>query len=98
MEKSSAARMVRQTFQNPFDKESFVYFIKSLLNHIELAPFIYRGNFIPDAYKPYIKTLERIGKYQDKDGKKIDYLLFVLKKKHRLNEPGQCREILLLGI
>ncbi|MCD6284051.1 class I SAM-dependent DNA methyltransferase, partial [bacterium] len=84
MEKSSAVRIVRQTFQNPFDKESFVYFIKSLLNHIELAPFIYRGNFIPDAYKPYIKTLERIGKYQDKDGKKIDLLIVHLKKETSL--------------
>jgi len=84
MEKSSAARIVRQTFQNPFDKESFVYFIKNLLNHIEPAPFIYRGNFIPDAYEPYIKTLERIGKYQDKDGKKIDLLIVRLKKETSL--------------
>jgi len=84
MEKTSAARIVRQTFQNPFNKESFVYFIKSLLNHIEPAPFIYRGNFIPDAYEPYIKTLERIGKYQDKDGKKIDLLIVRLKKETSL--------------
>lgn len=84
MEESSANRIVRQTFQNPFDKESFVYFIKSLLNHIESAPFIYRGNFIPDAYEPYIKTLERIGKYQDKDDKKIDLLIVRLKKETSL--------------
>ena len=84
MEKSSATRIVRQTFQNPFDKESFVYFIKSLLNHIEPAPFIYRGNLIPDAYESYIKTLERIGKYQDKDDKKIDLLIVRLKKETSL--------------
>ena len=84
MDKTSAIKIVRQTFQNPFDKESFVYFIKSLLNHIEPAPFIYRGNFIPDAYEPYIKTLERIGKYQDKDGKKIDLLIVRLKKETSL--------------
>ena len=84
MEKSSATRIVRQAFQNPFNKESFIYFIKSLLNHIEPAPFIYRGNFIPDAYEPYIKTLERIGKYQDKDDKKIDLLIVHLKKETSL--------------
>jgi len=84
MEKSSAAKIVSQTFQNPFDRDSFVYFIKSLLNHIEAAPFVYRGNFIPDAYKPYIKTLERIGKYQDKDDKKIDLLIVHLKKEKSL--------------
>ncbi len=84
MEKSSAIRIIRKTFQNPFDREIFVYFIKSLLNHIEPAPFIYRGNFIPDAFAPYIKTLERIGKYQDKDDKKIDLLIVYLKKEKSL--------------
>jgi len=84
MDKTSAIKIIRQTFQNPFDKESFVYFIKNLLNYIEPAPFIYRGNFIPDAYKPYIKTFERIGKYQDKDGKKIDLLIVRLKKETSL--------------
>jgi len=84
MEKSSAAKIVSQTFQNPFNKDSFVYFIKSLLNHIEPAPFVYRGKYIPDAYKPYIKTLERIGKYQDKNDKKIDLLIVHLKKETSL--------------
>ena len=84
MEKSSAAKIISQTFQNPFNKDSFVYFIKSLLNYIEPASFIYRGNFIPDAYKSYIKTLERIGKYQDKDDKKIDLLIVHLKKEKSL--------------
>jgi len=84
MEKNSAAKIISQTFQNPFNKDSFVYFIKNLLNHIEPASFIYRGNFIPDAYKPYIKTLERIGKYQDKDDKKIDLLIVHLKKETSL--------------
>ena len=84
MEKTSAAKIVSQTFQNPFNKDSFIYFIKSLLNHIEPAPFIYRGNFIPDAYESYIKTLERIGKYQDRDDKKIDLLIVHLKKETSL--------------
>ena len=84
MEKSSATKIVSQTFQNTFNKDSFVYFIKSLLNHIEPAPFVYRGNFIPDAYEPYIKTFERIGKYQDKDDKKIDLLIVHLKKEKSL--------------
>jgi len=84
MEKILAAKIVSQTFQNSFSKDSFVYFIKSLLNHIDSAPLIYRGNSIPDVYKPYIKTLERIGKYQDKDDKKIDLLIVHLKKKKSL--------------
>ncbi|RUA10795.1 MAG: hypothetical protein DSY82_04385 [Flavobacteriia bacterium] len=58
--------------------------IKNLLNHIEEAPFIYRGNFIPKAFNPYIKTLERIGKYKDAEGKELDILIVKLKKETSL--------------
>jgi len=84
MNKDFARQLIKKTFQNPFDKGRFVYFFKNLLNHFEDAPFIYRGNFIPDAYKPYIKTLERIGKYQDEEDKKIDLLIVYLKKEKSL--------------
>ncbi|MFW6172644.1 MAG: Eco57I restriction-modification methylase domain-containing protein [Elusimicrobiota bacterium] len=84
MDKNAARQLIRKTFQNPFRKDSFVYFIKNLLNYIEDAPFIYRGNFIPDAFNSYIKTLERIGKYQDPEDKQIDILIVHLKKESSL--------------
>jgi hypothetical protein len=84
MNKDEAKQLVRETFQNPFDKDRFYRFTKELLNHFEDAPFIYRGNYIPDAYDPYIQTLERIGKYQDPEGKKIDILVARLKKETSL--------------
>lgn len=84
MDKNTARQLIRETFQNPFSKDSFVYFVKNLLNHIEDAPFIYRGNFIPDAFNSYIKTLERIGKYQDPEDKQIDILIVHLKKEGSL--------------
>jgi hypothetical protein len=82
-----ARNLVKDTFENDFDKNRFYYFIKNLLNEIEEQDkdrFIYRGNFIPDAYKPYIKTLERIGKYQDSKRNKIDLLIVQLKKETSL--------------
>lgn len=84
MDKNTARHLIRKTFQNAFSKDSFVYFIKNILNYIEDAPFIYRGNFIPDAFNSYIKTLERIGKYQDSEGKFIDILIVQLKKESSL--------------
>ena len=84
MDKETTGKLITKTFQDSFNKESFVHFIKNLLNHIQPAHFIYRGNSIPDAYKPYIKTLERIGKYQDKEDKKIDLLIVQLKKETSL--------------
>ena len=80
MDKQQAQNIVRETFENPFDKGRFVGFVKNLLNSIEDAPFTYKGNFIPDAYEQYISTLERIGKYTT-GGHKIDILVVRLKKK-----------------
>ena len=79
MEKKVASQIVSDTFNTSFQKEKFVYFVKNLLNHLEEAPFVYRGNYIPDAYSQYINTLERIGKYTDGENK-IDVLIVNLKK------------------
>jgi len=84
MDKESARRLIKDTFQNPFDKNRFIYFVKNLLNHIEEKTFIYRGKFIPDAYKPYISAFERIGKYEDDEKNKIDILIVQLKKETSL--------------
>ncbi len=81
MERKQANKIVKDTFENPFNKEQFVYFIKNLLNHIEETPgTLYRGNYIPDAYAPYVNTLERLGKYLDADERSIDVLIVNLKK------------------
>jgi len=85
MNKDTAKRLVQETLQNSFDKERFTFFSKNLFNHIKETPqTIYRGNFIPDAYKPYIKTLDRIGKYEDPEKHKIDILVIHLKRKPSL--------------
>ncbi|OQX51242.1 hypothetical protein B5M47_01655 [candidate division CPR3 bacterium 4484_211] len=87
MQIKQAQNLVKDTFENRFDKNRFYYLIKNLLNEIEEEDkdrFVYRGNFIPDAYKPYIKTLERIGKYQDPKHNKIDLLIVQLKKETSL--------------
>ncbi len=81
MDKDFAAKIVRKTFQNSFDKNSFVYFIQNLFNHIEIEDkHPYSGNFIPDPYKPFISTLKRVAKYVDSNDKKIDILVVNLKR------------------
>lgn len=79
MDRSQSQNIVKDTFQNAFSKERFVYFVKNLLNNIEEATFIYRGKYIPDAYQDYINTFERIGKYSDGQAK-IDLLIVHLKR------------------
>lgn len=85
MDKYEAGQLVRDTLQNSFDRNRFYYFIKNLLNRFdEEATFVYRGNYIPDAYKLYIDTLERVGKYEDPEGNKIDILIVRLNKESSL--------------
>ncbi len=83
MDKNQAQKIIRDTFENSFDKSSFTGFIKNLLNRVDNAPFTYQGNYIPDAYKQYIKTLERIGKFSDGENN-IDILVITLQKETSL--------------
>ena len=79
MDKQQAQELIKETFESSFDKSGFTNFIKNLLNRIDDAPFIYQGNYIPDAYKQYIKKLERIGKFSDGENR-IDILVITLQK------------------
>lgn len=83
MDRQQAQNLIKETFENPFDKDRFTGFIKNLLNQVEDAPFTYHGNYIPDAYKPYILSLERLYKYSDGEHK-IDTLVVQLKKQTSL--------------
>ena len=82
MDKQQARDIVKGTLQTSFDKGRFSLFVKNLLNDVdasEKACFANQGNQIPDAYKQYISSLERIGKYASGDHK-IDILIVKLKK------------------
>jgi len=76
----SAENIVKHTLESPFEKEKYEYFIKNLLNNYQGKTFTYRGKTIPLAYREYIKSFQRIGKYQDPNKKKIDLLIVNLKK------------------
>ncbi len=81
MDSTAAVKLIRETFENPFEKERFRNFTKNLLSHVELTEaHPYSGNLIPDAYESFISTLERIGKYSDSEDHKIDILTVKLKK------------------
>src|SRR4030042_1308034 len=83
MDKQQAKQIIRETFAGFFDQDVFTRFIKNLLNRIDDAPFTYQGNYIPDAYKQYIKILERIGKFSDGENN-IDILVITLQKETSL--------------
>jgi hypothetical protein len=90
MNKQQARELIRQTFENSFDKARFTVFIKNLLNQLEEAPLTYQGQYVPDAYKPYISVMERLGKFQDSD-QELDVLIVRLKKETSL-ERARTRQ------
>ena len=84
-EQQQARRLVKETLEKPFNREGFIDFIKNLLKKIDEKTFTYNGNLIFKSFQKSIKTLERIGKYEDSNGKKIDILIVQLKKDSSLD-------------
>ena len=58
--------------------------IKNLLNHVEEAPFAYKGQYIFADFQDSIKLVERIGKYKGPDEKLLDILVIHLQKETSL--------------
>jgi hypothetical protein len=86
MDKESTEKLIKNTFQNSFDKERYIYFIKNLLKRYdESKVFHLQGCYIPKAFENFVKTYERIGTYVDPEGKKIDLLIVYLKKETTLD-------------
>lgn len=84
MQKTDAQKLVQETLQGSFKKERFVYLVKNVLNHVEEAPFTYKGNFIFDDFTDSIRLVERVGKYKGPDEKLIDILIVHLQKETSL--------------
>jgi hypothetical protein len=96
MDKQQARNLIRETFENPFDKARFTTFIKNLLNRIEEAPFTYQGQYIPDSYKPFISKYERIGKYHDGENR-IDILIVHLNRETSIERARTMQRNFVAG-
>ena len=84
MDKNSAKNLIKKTLQNPFDKEQFVYFIKNLLNKIDESKAFHARVYVPEIFKGFIKTYERIATYTDPEENKIDILIVYLQRETTL--------------
>jgi type II restriction/modification system DNA methylase subunit YeeA len=87
MNREQAKNLIIETFENSFDKDKFIKFITNLLKTYDrnkaLEP---RSGIqgITERYLDFIASWERIGRYVDKDGKKIDILVVKLRKETSL--------------
>ncbi len=83
MDKLQAKEKIQSTFESPFDKQKFTEFARNLLNNMEDAPLKYTGQYIPEAFRNFISSMERIGKYSDGENN-IDILITRLKRETSL--------------
>ena len=84
MNNDQAKRIVQSALKGSFDETNFVILTKNILNHVQDATFDYRGNLIFDDFDDHIKRFQRVGKYQDPNGKQVDILIVHLKKENSL--------------
>jgi len=87
MDKVLARKLVKETLQNPFDKERFTRLVKEICKKPDTSkafPQPIQGAYLPEIFRPYIKSYERIATYTDPEGKKTDILVVNLQRESSL--------------
>jgi hypothetical protein len=81
MDKDFSKKIIRNTFENKFDRSRFAHFIVELLNLdtqvINEAYVSYNKEHIQGTYQPYIESFEKIASYEA-DGNSLDILIVKL--------------------
>lgn len=81
MDKISAKNLIKETLCNKFDKTQYRNFIINFLDGIDEGKVFTCGNaYVPEAFRDYITSYGRLGKYTDKNNEKIEVLWVSLKK------------------
>lgn len=85
MDHKKAKKLIKNIFEAGFDKQRFRRLVIELLNDAdESAHFTYRGSTIPKSFQSYVRTINRVAKYEDDEGKLVDILIVHLKKESSL--------------
>ncbi len=88
MDKSFHKNLIEDTFENSFNKEKFLFFIKNFLNKIDESKAFHARGYVKEKFKDVsgiIKTYERLGTYTDPNGKNIDVLVVYLGKDNSID-------------
>lgn len=86
MKQEEAKNLIEKTLQNSFNNDKFLLLAKNIFNHVEDEPTSpYSGNLVHEPFKDLVQTWQRIGQYNDPDGKIIDILVVRLKREKSLD-------------
>ena len=83
MDKTTAQRLVRETFKAPFDKKRYRDFINELCNGIDESKTI-SSMAVPVAFAPHIKSCQRLGACESPEGELTDVLVVQLTETFKL--------------
>ncbi len=76
MDKQAAERLITNTFDYPFDIGKYKLLSRNIFKEFEEAEFIREGTtYIPEGFRSHIKKYERLGKYEDDQGRVMDILI-----------------------
>lgn len=82
MDKTSAQRIVRETFKAAFDRKRFRDFISELCNGFDESKA--QNMLVPDAFLPHVKSCQRLGTFESADGELADVLVVHLTESFKL--------------
>jgi len=85
MDQQQARDLVKDTLGRSFERLAFIRLTRELFNQFDETKAFHARGYVPESYKPYVKTYERIATYTDPDDKKIDILIVYLQKETSLD-------------
>lgn len=81
MNQAEAHALVKQTFENDFDRQQFGEFINHLLKNADFSKhFTQSGSRVYRVSQDKVSSFERLAQFTDVDGKKIDVLIVNLRR------------------
>lgn len=95
MTEQESKKLITETFENDFNEERFKRFIANLLTEYEEKSKLTGGQYIKDAYKPYIESYELIAKFSDSQKKELDVLIAYLKTEQTFTARTRQRNFAL---
>ena len=76
MDNQAAKRLITNTFDFPFNIGRYKLLSRNIFKEFEEAEFIREGaSYIPEGFRSHIKKYERLGKYEDAQGRIMDILI-----------------------
>jgi len=82
MDKTTAQRLVLETFKAAFDKKRYRDFINELCNGFDEGKAQNMG--VPDAFTPHVKSCQRLGTFESPAGELADVLIVHLTESYKL--------------